>query len=326
MTAMTAMTAKTAMTTKTTTRLFSPLVRVTLRTILIAACGTLCAAGADAQFMTGLRVEKERNAQVQAQAITSRELIERVGFDQKLGAELPLQARFLDEQGKSVALGDFFGQRPVIFALVYYRCPLLCTLTERGLARGLKPLDFDPGDEFEVVFVSFDPADTPQSAAEKKAETVAAYDRPESAAHWHFLTGDPAAPESIAALTEAVGFRYTPDGTGQYAHATGLVIATADGRAARYLYGAEYAPRDLKLALVEAGEGKVGGPIEQAMLICFQYNATLGKYTAATFTILRLGGAVTFAAVAGFVLLSLRSDLRARRARRARPLVVGGAA
>jgi protein SCO1/2 len=282
-----------------------------------AACAlwALGATVAQAQFMTGLRVDKERNAQ--SQAITARELMEKVGFDQKLGAQLPLQASFRDEQGRTVALGDFFGQRPVILGLVYYRCPLLCTLIERATARGLKPLDFQPGSEFEVVFVSFDPADTPENAAAKKAETLAAYGRPQSAEHWHFLTGDP---ESIAALTGAVGFRYTPDGTGQFAHASGLVVATADGRAARYLYGADYAPRDLKLALVEAGQGKVGGPVEQAMLVCFQYNATLGKYTAATLSILRIGATVTLAAVVGFILFSLR------RERRVRPLAAGGAA
>ena len=283
--------------------------------ILVAACGAFCSTGADAQFMTGLRVEKDRNAQ--SQAITSRELVERVGFDQRLGAQLPLDAAFRDEQGKAVKLGDFYGERPVILGLVYYRCPLLCTLIERATARGLKPLEFDPGDEYEVVFVSFDPADTPESAAEKKAETVAAFDRPESAPHWHFLTGDT---ESIAALTEAVGFRYAPDGNGQFAHASGLVVTTADGRAARYLYGADYAPRDLQLAVVEAGQGEIGGAVEQVMLVCFQYNASLGKYTVAITTILRIVATLTLAAVGGFVLISLR------RERRARPLIAGGAA
>lgn len=268
-----------------------------------------------AQFMTGLRVDKERNAQ--AAALGSRELVERVGFDQKLGAKLPLDAAFRDERGQPVVLGSLFGERPVVLGLVYYRCPLLCTLIERGLARGLKPLDLDPGDEFEVVFVSFDPADTPANAAEKKAATLAAYGRPESESHWHFLTGDEA---SIAALTEAIGFRYVPDGNGQFAHASGLVVATPDGTVSRYLYGADYAPRDLKLAMVEASAGKIGGAVEQVMLVCFQYNAALGKYTAATMNVLRLGATLTLAAVAGFVLFSLR------RERRVRPLAAGGAA
>jgi protein SCO1/2 len=288
------------------------------RAALVAVCTAGIVGGATsagAQFMTGLRVDKERNAQ--SAALNSRELVERVGFDQKLGAQLPLETVFRDEAGRPVRLGDFFGQRPVILAFVYYRCPLLCTLIERALARGLKPLDFDPGDEFEVVFVSFDPADTPEAAAEKKATTVDAYGRPGSAKHWHFLTGDE---ESIAALTGAAGFRFTPDGAGQFAHASGLVVATADGRAARYLYGADYAPRDLQLALVEAGQGKVGGAVEQAMLICFQYNAALGRYTTATMALLRLGATATLAAIAGFILISLR------RERRSRPLVAGGAA
>lgn len=268
-----------------------------------------------AQFMTGARVDKERNAQTRA--LASRELVEQVGFDQRVGAQLPLDAAFRDESGKSVRLGDFFGARPVVLAFVYYRCPLLCSLVERGVARGLKPLDFTPGDQFEVVFVSFDPADTPAGAAAKRAETLDAYGRPEGDAHWHFLSGDA---EAIAAVTAAAGFRYLPDAGGQFAHATGVVVATADGRAARYLYGADYAPRDLQLALVEAGEGKIGGPVEQAMLVCFRYDAKLGKYTAATMALLRIGATLTLLAVGSFVLLSLR------RERRARPIVAGGAA
>jgi len=268
-----------------------------------------------AQFMTGLRVEKERNAQVHA--LGSRELLEQVGFDQKVGSQLPLDARFRDENGKSVRLGDYFGQRPVVLSFVYYRCPLLCTLAERAVARALKPLNFTPGRELEVVFVSFDPTDSPADAAAKRAETLAAYGRPEGDASWHFLTGEP---ESIAAVTGAAGFRYLPDGVGQFAHATGVVVATADGRPARYLYGADYAPRDLQLALVEAGKGEVGGVVEQAMLICFQYDASLGKYTAATLFLLKIGGTLTLAAVSGFVMLSLR------RERRARLEIAGGAA
>jgi protein SCO1/2 len=288
------------------------------RRLALAALLALAPAAAPAQFMTGLRVAEEREAQ--AGALGARELVERIGFDQRPGAELPLDAPFLDESGASVRLGDFFGERPVVLGLVYYRCPVLCTLVERGLARGLKPLDFAPGTDFEVVFVSFDPGDTPALAAERKAEIAAAYPRAGSAAGWHFLSPDPAAAESIPALTAAVGFRYAPAGAGEFAHPAGLVVATADGRAARWLYGADFAPRDLKLALVEAGEGKIGGVVEQALLACFRYDAALGKYTAATMAILRIGATLTLAAVLGFVFVSLR------RERRARPLTAGGAA
>jgi protein SCO1/2 len=277
----------------------------------------LLPAAAHAQFMTGLRVDKERDRQAQARAMSSRELVERVGFDQKIGAQLPLETVFRDESGRSVRLGDYFGTRPVVLSFVYYRCPLLCTLVERALARGLKPLELTPGDEFEIVFVSFDPADTPADAAAKRAETLEAYGRPAGDAGWHFLTGDAAA---IAAVTDAAGFRFAATDGGQFAHASGLVVATTDGRLARYLYGADYAARDLKLALVEAGEGRIGGVVEQAMLVCFQYNAALGKYSAATFVLLKIGATLTLVAVGGFVGLSLR------RERRARLGLVGGAA
>ena len=293
---------------------------------LVLACGFAAAAtpNAEAQFMTGRRVDQERNAQ--AQAISARELVEQVSYAPPPGAQLPLEAGFLDESGKPVRLGDYFGERPVVVALVYYRCPMLCTLIERALARGLKPLDFEPGREMEIVFVSFDPADTPAAAAERKAEIVEAYGRPESAASWHFLSADPAGVEggaaAISALTGALGFRSVRSGGGDFAHASGVVVTTADGRVARFLPGADYAPRDLKLALVEAGEGKIGGAIEQAMLICFRYDEALGKYTAATMTILKIGATLTILAVGGFVLLSLR---RERLARPPRQLPAGGA-
>ncbi len=274
---------------------------------LIAAC-VFGSGATEAQFMTGLRVDKERNAQ-QA-ALSSRDLVERVGFDQRLGEPLPLDAAFHDETGRAVRLGDFFGEKPVVLALVYYRCPLLCTLIERGLARGLKPLQLMPGREFDVVFVSFDPEDTPATARERKAATLAAYGHEETAHGWHFLSGDAAA---IAAVTGAVGFRYTVDpSNGQFAHASGAVVATPGGKISRYLFGAEFAPRDLKLALVESSEGKIGGTIEKLMLVCFQYNAALGKYTAVTMLALRIVATATLAAVGLFLFVSLRRERRQR--------------
>jgi protein SCO1/2 len=195
---------------------------------------------------------------------------------------------------------------------------VLCGLIERGLASGLKPLALEPGREFDVVFVSIDPTDTAARAGERKAETLAAYGRPASAPGWHFLTGDA---DAVAGLAAAVGFRYAHDpATDQYAHAAGLVVATPEGRLSRYLYGVEYAPRDLKLALVESSEGRIGGPVEKALLICFEYDAALGKYTAATLTILRVGATLTLGAVVAFLVFSLR------RERRARQMVAGGVA
>jgi len=267
-------------------------------------------APAGAQFMTGQRVDRERSTADATR--TSRELVDEVGFDQRLGAELPLDVALRDESGAAVRLGDFFGERPVILALVYYRCPVLCTLTERGLASGLKPLDLAPGSDFEVVFVSIDPTDGPETSRERRADTLDLYGRPGAEGGWHFLTGDEAAIEAIA---DAVGFRYAFDAsTGQYAHAAGLTVATPEGRLARYLFGVEFAPRDLKLSLVEASAGRVGSPVDKLLLVCFRYDATLGKYTAATMTLLKIGATATLLALAAFFYITLRRDRRERLA------------
>lgn len=283
---------------------------VALAAIALGVClaGALSEA-AEAQFMTGRRVDRERETSDQARA--SRELVEQVGFDQKLGSELPLDLPFRDESGREVLLGDYFGEKPVILALVYYRCPVLCTLVERGLASGLKPLEIEPGDEFDVVFVSIDPTDTPEGALERRDATLASYGRESTAAGWHFLTGDA---EPIERLAEAVGFRYAFDeSTGQYAHAAGITVVTPEGRMARYLYGVDYAPRDLKFALVEASEGAVGSPTDKLLLVCFRYDATLGKYTAATMTILRIAATATLVALGLFFYFTLRRGRRSER-------------
>lgn len=283
--------------------------RAALAAGLAIAVFAAASSAADAQFMTGKRIEKERAADVAASS--SRELVERIGFDQRLGEPLPLELEFRDESGRTVRLGDYFGAKPVVLGLVYYRCPVLCGLVERGLGSGLKPLDLEPGRDFEVVFVSIDPTDTPELAAERKAETVAGYGRPATAAGWHFLSG--AEPE-IRALADAVGFRYAPDpATGQFAHAAGLTVVTGEGVLSRYLFGVDYAPRDLKLALVESSDGRIGGPAEQLLLVCFRYDAAMGKYTAATYLILRLAATVTLAALVVFLAFALRRERRERR-------------
>jgi protein SCO1 len=276
----------------------------------LAGVAVLAAAtAADGQFMTGKRVERDRLA---AEAATpARQLVEQVGFDQNLGGALPLALAFRDEAGSEVRLGELFAGKPVVLGLVYYRCPVLCTLVERGLASGLKPLDLEPGRDFEVVFVSIDPTDTPETAAGRRRDVLEHYGRPASDAGWHFLTGDEAA---IAALAEAVGFRYALDPeTGQYAHAAGLAVATPDGRLSRYLFGVDFAPRDLKLALVESSNGKIGTVLDKALLICFRYDAALGKYTAATMRILRIGATLTLVALAAFLFFALRRERRDRR-------------
>jgi protein SCO1/2 len=206
----------------------------------------------------------------------------------------------------------------VVLALVYYRCPVLCSLVERGVASGLKPLALVPGRDFEVVFVSIDPADGPEAASERKRATLDHYGRDASPAGWHFLSGDQPA---ITALAEAVGFRYALDPvTGQYAHAAGVTVATPGGKLSRYLYGVDYAPRDFKLALVESSDGKIGSPVDRALLLCFRYDANLGKYTAATMLAIKAGATLTLAGVVFFLVGSLRRERRARR------LAAGGVA
>ena len=244
-------------------------------------------------------------------ALNAQKIQEQVGFDQRLGESLPLDLPFRDETGRAVLLGDYFGAKPVLLTFVYYRCPVLCPQIIIGTAAAMKGVAYEPGQEFEVVFVSFDPEDTPETAAERKSSAVARYGKPGSAAGWHFLTGDA---DSIARLTAAAGFRYAWDPTiRQFAHASGIVIATPDGRLARYLYGVEYAPKDLKLALFEASEGRIGGLAAKLMLLCFNYDAALGKYTIASLFAVKVAGAVTLAVLIFSMVWMLRSERRLGR-------------
>jgi protein SCO1/2 len=235
-----------------------------------------------------------------------------VAFDQRLGEALPLDAPLRDEAGRAVRLGDYFGRRPVVLSLVYYECPMLCTLTLNGLASALGVLTLEPGREFELVTVSFDPRDTPELAAAKKQAYLSRYRKPGAEAGWHFLTAEP---EAIERITRAVGFRYAWDGeTRQFAHPAGVVVATPEGVIARYLYGIEYAPKDLRLAVVEASTGKVGRPMDQLLLFCYQYDPTTGGYGVAIMRIVRLGGIVTVLALASFITVMLRRERAQARA------------
>jgi len=276
---------------------------------------------AGAQQFTGAGLARRES---QPGALTAQEIQQQVGFDQKLGAVVPLDLPLRDETGREVKLGDYFGERPVLLALVYYRCPVLCTQTSIGVAASLKTLPYRAGEEFEVVFASFDPTDTPSLAAEKKAAAVARLGDPSAAAGFHFLSGDAAA---VAQLADAVGFRYAYDETTrQYAHASGIVALTADGRVSRYLYGVEYAPKDMKLALFEAGEGKIGGLTEKLMLLCFNYDAALGKYTAGTMISLKIAATLTLLVLGGAIFWMLRGERRNSKNSRGQDAPVGGAA
>ncbi|HTS61636.1 MAG TPA: SCO family protein [Candidatus Acidoferrales bacterium] len=235
-----------------------------------------------------------------------------VGIDQKLDQQIPLDLVFTDEYGKQVPLSTYFRPgKPVLLALVYYRCPMLCTQILTGTASSLKAVSLDPGKDFEVVAVSFDPKDTPETAASKKQVYLKRYGRPGTANGWHLLTGNAA---NIKALTDAVGYRYRYDpATDQFAHASGIIIATPEGRLSRYFYGVEYAPRDVRLGLVEASQNKIGNPVDQILLFCYHYDPSTGKYGAAVMNIVRFAGA-GFVVICGAILaIVLRRDVRADR-------------
>lgn len=194
------------------------------------------------------------------------DILKKIGIDQRLGEQAPLDLEFYDEAGNTVLLQQYFGEKPVILALVYYNCPMLCNLVLNGLTKNLKPLSFSAGEEFDIISLSFDHRETPALAAEKKKNYLKDYDRASAASGWHFLTGDSV---NISRLAEAVGFRYQFDPvTKEYAHAGGIMVLTPQGKLARYFYGVDYPSRDLRLSLVEASENKIGSPVDQLLLYC----------------------------------------------------------
>jgi protein SCO1/2 len=233
--------------------------------------------------------------------------LQAVSIDQKLSQQVPLDIVFKDENGQEVKLGEFFGKRPVVLALVYYDCPMLCTLVLNGMTSAFRVLSFVPGDQYEVVTVSFDPRETPALAAAKKkiyVDYLADEKRAGAMKGWHFLTGDEA---NIHRLTAAVGFRYHWDeATNQFAHASGIMVLTPEGRLAQYYYGIEYSPKDLRLGLVEASANKIGTPVDQLLLYCYHYDPATGKYGAVVMNMIRLGGLVTIVGIAGLLLLLRR--------------------
>jgi protein SCO1/2 len=237
-----------------------------------------------------------------------------VGIDQRLGESLPLDALFHDDHGRAVTLGDFFGRKPVVLVMTYFECPMLCTLVLNGLTQTLKTMNFEPGKEFDVVAVSFDPRDTPELAAKKKATYVAEYGRAATADGWHFLTGDQ---EAIARVATAVGFRYkwVPEEK-QFAHAAAIMVATPEGRLARYFYGVEYAGRDLRLGLIEAADHKIGSAVDALLLFCYRYDPATGKYGAIALNMVRVGGVATVLAIGAFMTVMFRREALAERRRK----------
>jgi len=230
--------------------------------------------------------------------------LKNVGIEQHLNEPIPGNLAFRDETGKPVQLSDYFGKKPLILNLVYYQCPMLCGEVLSGLESALRVLKFDVGREFDVLTVSFDPKETPEMAAKKKAEFIRRYGRAGAADGWHFLTGSQ---ESIDALTKAAGFQYQYDPkTGQFAHATAIMILTPDGRIAQYYYGVEFAPKDLRLGLVQASKGNIGNVVDEVLLYCYHYNPDTGKYGAVINRVLKLAAGATIFIIGTFLIVMFR--------------------
>ena len=239
--------------------------------------------------------------------------LKNVGIEQHLNEQIPPNLAFRDETGKPVQLGDYFGKKPMILNLVYYQCPMLCGEVLSGLESALRVLKFDVGKEFDVLTISFDPKETPEMAAAKKAEYLKRYGRAGAAEGWHFLTGPQA---SIDGLTKAAGFQYQYDATtGQFAHATAIMVLTPGGKIAQYYYGVEFAPKDLRLGLIQASQGKIGNLVDEVLLYCYHYNPDTGKYGAIINRVLQLAAGATILILGTFLVVMFRLD----SARRKRP-------
>jgi protein SCO1/2 len=234
--------------------------------------------------------------------------IREIGFDQHLDRTLPMDVEFTDEEGRTVRIGEYFGKRPVVLSFVYYGCPMLCLQSLNSLAATLGVMPEHPGREFEVVSISIDPRENPAMARDKKAHYVQRSGKPSIATGWHYLTGKE---EDIRRFTNAAGFRYAwDDASQQYAHPAGIVVATPQGRVARYLFGIEYGPRDLQLAVLDASEGKISSPIKRVLLYCYHYDIANGRYSLAIMRIVRLAGAATALSLGTLIFVWIRRERR----------------
>lgn len=234
-----------------------------------------------------------------------------VGVDQKLDNQVPGDLTFRDENNKPVQLKDYYGKKPIILNLVYFECPMLCSQVTNGLVNSLKMISLSPGKDFTILTVSFDPRETATLAAPKRLNYLGSLGRPGAEEGWHFLTGEE---KQIRALADAAGFRYKWDEKlQQYAHAAAIMVMTPKGRMSRYFYGIEYSPRDLRLGLVEAGSGRIGGIADSVLLLCYHYDPSTGKYSMTVLGIMRLAGVATVAAIVGFMGVMFWRDRRSRR-------------
>jgi protein SCO1 len=295
----------------------SPFIRQRSRRVTVGVCALLWVVGSalwtssavvraqQPNFMTGFSKPEGPPSNLKP------EQLKEVSFRQRLDDTLPLDARFKDEYGRDVTLGKYFGgERPVILAFVYYRCPMLCTQVMNGISASLRALTgaLEAGHDFDVVLVSFDPKDSPSDALEKKRLHLEYWRSENKSGAWHLLTGNEA---SIKRVTSAAGFTYQWDPvTGQFAHASGVLVVTPQGKLSRYFYGVEYSPKELRMALVESGQGKIGSAIDELLLFCYHYDPVNGRYGAAVMNLVRAGGVLTLVAMATYFMMSRRRDSR----------------
>jgi protein SCO1/2 len=242
-------------------------------------------------------------------------VLQKVAVTQRLNQQLPMDAQFVDDTGKTVRLGDYFGKRPAILSLVYYNCPLLCSEEMDGLAGALEMVKLTPGKDFDIVLISIDPKETPQLAAQKKAFYVKRYGRPETANGWHFLTGQKPAIDAVSAAT-GFGYILLPGVDGkpdQFAHASAIELATTDGRLAQYYLGVEYSPKDILLGLVEASGNKIGSPVANILTYCYHYDPQTNKHSLIVARVVQVGGMMTVVSLGSFMFVMFRRDLRLGR-------------
>ena len=276
-----------------------------IRTILLSAAFATLASSALAQMASApASAGYKREPGMVSSSMPA--VLRGIGFDQNIDQHVPLDTTFRDEAGRTVRLGDYFGKRPVVMVFAYYDCPMLCTQVINGLSSALATMSLKPGTDFEIVTVSFNPNDTPATASAKKAVYLERYRRPGAEQAWHFLSGDQ---PSIERLTKAAGFRYAWDAdTKQYAHPSGVIVLTPDGRLSKYLFGIEYGPRDLRLGIVEASAGKVGTPVDSLLLYCYHYDPMTGRYGLVIMQAMRLAGAATVLLLGTFIIVMVRRE------------------
>jgi protein SCO1 len=280
------------------------------RPLLLALCCVLFAVPALAQVSSYGDKQAGQNTGDQLPQV-----LQRVQVTQHLNQQLPMDADFVDDTGKTVRLGDYFGKHPAVVSLVYYNCPMLCSEELDGLTSALEMVRLTPGKDFDIIIVSIDPSETPAIAASKKAFYLKRYGRPETAAGWHFLTGQKPA---IDAVTNAVGFGYVrvpgPDGKlTQFAHASSIELATTDGKLAQYYLGVEYSSKDILLGLIDASGNKIGSPVANILTYCYHYDPQTNRHSLIVARVVQLGGMITVAGLGGFIFLSFRRDLKLGR-------------